>query len=122
MPKVALARLAGEWEQLLAGADEYEGAPEDLREKTAQLQELLERLRELENLRLRLEAERLQATRDSEDVRSQGKDLAMQIRLFFKSRYGLKDERLSRFGIRPRRRYAPRSRPTAPRTRKSTGR
>ncbi len=122
MPKVALARLAGDWEQLLGGADEYEGAPDDLREKTAQLRELLKRLKELENLRLRLEAERLLATRESEEVRSQGKDLAMAIRSFFKSRYGLKDEGLVRYGIRPRRRYAPRSRPTAPRKRKSTGR
>jgi len=108
MPKVALADTLLDWELLIAAARERFGDRPELKPFLEQLQERLDRARELDRERKSLEARRQQATQDLGEVRDQGKQLAIRTRAILKGLLGSSDEGLTQFKIRPRRPYGKR--------------
>src|SRR5947208_4805061 len=119
MPKVALADTLLEWEGLLAAAAEQGAGVAGLEDRLAQLRAALERARELDLRRQRLQAERQKATQDLAATRAEGKELTMAIRGMLLATFGPRWQGLVQFGIRPlptrRRRAAPRKSPAPPR-------
>ena len=103
MPKIAIADTLREWESLLAAAAEKGAAIPGVEENVAQLQAALERTRALDALRLRLQAERQQATVDLAASRREGQDLAIGLRGRLVAAFGSRWEGLAQFGIRLRR-------------------
>jgi hypothetical protein len=101
MPKIALADTLLEWEKLLMAATETGPHVPGLPERLAELRAALERARELEALRARLQAERQQATDDLVTTRRQGDDLASAIRNKVMAHFGPRWEGLVQFGVRP---------------------
>lgn len=102
MPKISLADLILEWKQLLKAATPYR----DQKELYVQLQKLevaIQQFEELEALRAELQARRQQATQELEQVKTNGKDAAMEARQVLKAIFGVNNERLVQFQIRPRR-------------------
>lgn len=102
MPKISLADLILEWKQLLKAATPYR----DQKELYVQLQKLevaIQQFEELEGLRAELQARRQQATQELEQVKTNGKDAAMEARQVLKAIFGINNERLVQFQIRPRR-------------------
>ena len=108
MPKVALAETLVEWELLIASARKHaEGRPH-LAELLDELQKRLDRAKALDIERHALRAKRQQATRDLENARDEGKELAIRTRSTLKAMFGLQHEGLVQFNIRPRRPYGKR--------------
>jgi hypothetical protein len=101
MPKVALAETLFDWERLIAAATEKgEGVP-GLEGRLAELRATLERARELDALRQRLQAERQQATQDLDAARQHGDDLAVAVRGLLVAAFGPRFRGLVQFGVRP---------------------
>jgi hypothetical protein len=113
MPKVAIAETFRDWDKLLTAAAELAASVPGLAKHLAALTLLNQRVRELEALRIRLQAERQRATQDLHAAREEGKVAAMQVRLALKAAFGHADEGLVAFNIRPRRSRRSR-RPVAP--------
>jgi len=107
MPKVALADTIREWEKLLRAAEARLGESPVLAKHIQALRADFESLRQLDSLRVRLAAERQEATQKLHAVRERGKTDAISLRAMLVSELGPHNEGLVEFDIRPRR---PRSR------------
>jgi hypothetical protein len=103
MPKVALAESLAEWESLLVNASVHAADDPELSRHLEELRSVLARAQETEALRLHLEAERQLATRTLGEAKMQGKRLTSRIRSKLKAIHGWDGERLTSFGMRPRR-------------------
>jgi hypothetical protein len=117
MPKVALADTLLEWDGLLTAAAEKGAGVAGLEDRLAQLRAALERARELDARRQRLEAERQQATQELAAIRREGQDLTTGIRGMLLATFGPRWQGLVQFGIRPfptRRRSAASRKASAP--------
>lgn len=102
MPKIALADTLDDWEQLLRAAEPYADL-KGLRVHLAGLETALDRLRELDALRSHLQAQRQAATQELNEIRVNGKVMAIEIRSLLKAILGHRNEGLVQFRIRPRR-------------------
>lgn len=102
MPKVALADLQLDWQQLLIAAEPYREV-KNLKDELALLQTAYDRLQELTYLRDELQAKRQRATQEMGEVKDQGKDAAIRVRSVLQGIFGVENERLVQFGIAPRR-------------------
>jgi hypothetical protein len=74
-----------------------------LEEYRAQLAEAQQGAREASVRQAAFKAQVQKATRDLEDFMSRGKDAATRLRNGIRVRYGLKDEKLTEFRMKPRR-------------------
>jgi hypothetical protein len=101
MPKISLADTIMDWEKLIQNASQHADLP-GFGERLAELRTLLERAREIEARRARLDAERQTATRELAATKQQGKALTSRIRSELKAVYGITSDRLVAFGMRPR--------------------
>jgi hypothetical protein len=101
MPKVSHAETAMDWHKLIENARQHADLP-GLGEKLAELEMLLNRSRELQAHRARLDAESQTATRQLADTERQGKALTSRIRSLLKAVYGTTNDGLLAFGMRPR--------------------
>jgi DNA anti-recombination protein RmuC len=102
MPKIALADLLVEWKRLLQAAAPF-ADQKGLSTHLQKLKAAIEQFEELEALRAELQARRQRATQELEQVKTNGKDAAMETRQLLKAIFGVKSERLVQFQIRPRR-------------------
>jgi hypothetical protein len=105
MPKVSYAELITDWQDLLDAAEPYVAEFPNLPPLLASLRLRLDRAKELDARRLRLEAERRLAVQELGTVKTEGKDDAMRLRVAMKANLGLRNEALTAFNIRLRRKY-----------------
>lgn len=101
MPKVSHAVTAMDWHNLIENARQHADLP-GLGEQLAELEGLLDRARELQAHRARLNAESQAATRQLADTERQGKALTSRIRSLLKAVYGTTNDGVLAFGMRPR--------------------
>ena len=107
MSKESVAMTLARWEQLLAA---WESNAEDLgliEEYRAELQELVQRVRELSSEQDALNARKQQVTRELDAAKERGRDLAQHVRMGIHTRYGRKSPKLTEFGLRPRKGNGP---------------
>lgn len=104
MPKVALADTLSDWDRLLRAAESHAGKFPALGKLIEALRTDLDSLRRLDALRLRLTAERQDATQQLNEVRDHGKTAAISLRQQLMAEIGPRDEGLVEFGMTPLRR------------------
>ncbi|MFY9825303.1 MAG: hypothetical protein WAM82_28250 [Thermoanaerobaculia bacterium] len=103
MSNITLSVETGEWDQLATTVDVNKADLAHLEAPRARLAVVSEGMKAA---KLRQEASRVlvqQATRDVEAFRKEGRDLATRLRNGIRTQYGLKSEKLTEFGMRPRR-------------------
>jgi hypothetical protein len=103
MSKESVPKTLHQWEKILAAS---EANAEDLRylqKERTELQEIVERVKHLWNQQAALAAQRQQVTRNLEEAKERGRQIAVRMRNGIRTRYGLKGEKLTEFGLRPRR-------------------
>ncbi|HXU45554.1 MAG TPA: hypothetical protein VN783_08510 [Thermoanaerobaculia bacterium] len=107
------AEILDRWHMLEEGLKAH---PDELGFLTADLGELTALIEKGNTLAIRLEGLRAdlgEATREREDVIVQGEQLRIRVTSTLRGRYGLKNERLKEFGLRPLRARPPRKTPEA---------
>lgn len=115
MPKASFAQVMGEWEQLLVTVAANATDLTYLEGRRAQLEEVMEGAKTASIRQAALKAQLQQATRDLEGFLSNGRDLATRLRNGIRNQYGLKGEKLTEFGLQPRRRpQKPKTPPSEP--------
>lgn len=100
------------WDQVLAALAAHQKDLANCEPYGADLAAAASNLRDLQSRRDRLRAEAQQATAEVQAVIEQGNDLLLRVRAGVKSRYGIHDDRLREFGIKPttgRRKSKPRA-------------
>lgn len=105
MSKDSLATTLDQWEQLLAPwrLDPGEFEHLELPEQLTELEEVSERVKRLSEEQTALDARKQQVTRDLDEAKERGREIAVRIRNGLRSRYGRSSEKLTTFGLRPRR-------------------
>jgi chromosome segregation ATPase len=105
MSKDSLATTLDQWEQLLAPwrLDPEELDYLDLTNQLTELQDLSQRVKRLSEEQAALDARKQQVTRDLDEAKERGREIAVRIRNGLRSRYGRSSEKLTLFGLRPRR-------------------
>jgi chromosome segregation ATPase len=105
MPKESLAVTLSQWEQLIgaceANAEDLNDLL-DLLELREELRDLSERAKELSVQQDTLNAQKQQITRDLDQVKGRGRDIALRVRDGVRVRYGKRSPKLTEFGMRPR--------------------
>jgi|SRR5215210_4891213 len=102
MPKKSVADHSLEWYQLTTTVDGKD-LPY-LAELISELGLVRKAVTELETERLALTARRQQITRDLEALKNRGRTLATRVRAGILTKYGSDSEKLTQFGMQPRRR------------------
>ncbi len=102
MPKESLAVTLSQWEQLIAACEANAEDLDFLLELQAELRDLSERAKELSVQQDALNAQKQQVTRDLDQVKEQGRALALRLRDGVRSRYGKRSAKLAELGIKPR--------------------
>jgi hypothetical protein len=103
MPK-SVADHSLEWSHLLASVGTNSGDVPFLDDLTLELNRILRTLNELDKEQLALIARKQQITRDREALKNLGRVVAARIRSGLRTQYGFGSEKLTEFGMRPRRR------------------
>ena len=98
------AEYMTEWDSLLVTVTANTAELGYLEEYRAQLAAAQQGAREASVRQATLKAQVQQATRDLEEFLRQGRDAATRLRNGIRVRYGLKDEKLVEFRMKPRRR------------------
>lgn len=104
MPKASLADHSLEWYKLLVSVEANTEDVPYLKELKDELKLVLDSVKALDNERSMLEARRLQVTRDIQALKSRGRVVAARLRSGIRTQYGFGSEKLTEFGMRPRRR------------------
>ncbi|HSF38488.1 MAG TPA: hypothetical protein VLT87_01770 [Thermoanaerobaculia bacterium] len=108
MPRAGFLSVTGEWDNLAVTVEANAAELAYLAETRTQLLVTLDAARAASVRQATLQAQYQQATRDLEKLLSEGGDLATRIRSGLRMQYGFKAEKLTEFGMKPRRK---RSRP-----------
>lgn len=108
MPRTAFLSTTGVWENLAVTVDVNAAELGYLAEPRVQLLAILDAAKAASVRQAALLSQYQQATRDLEKLLSEGGDLATRIRNGIRMQYGTKAEKLTEFGMNPRRK---RSRP-----------
>ena len=103
MSKTSYAEVLTEWEQLLVTVEKNLADLPFLEEALVQLRPLFEGAKEARIRQKALKAQLQQATRDLEQFLALGLELATRLRNGIRTQYGLKGEKLTEFGLQPRR-------------------
>jgi hypothetical protein len=104
MPKAALAEHNLEWYRLVAVRDNTADVPY-LTDLVGELEHLLARSQQIDTERAALDAQRQQLTRDLDGIKARARIVAAHLRSGVKTKYGYSSEKLTQFGLRPRRRH-----------------
>jgi hypothetical protein len=105
MPKESLAVTLSQWDELIGACEANAEDLEDLDfllELRAELRDLSEKAKELSVRQDALNAQKQQVTRDLDQVKQQGRELALRVRDGVRTRYGKRSAKLTEFGMRPR--------------------
>jgi TolA-binding protein len=102
MPKESLAVTLSQWEQLIGACEANAEDLTDLLELQEELRDLSERAKELSVQQDTLNAQKQQVTRNLDEVKGRGRDIALRVRDGVRSRYGKRSPKLTEFGMRPR--------------------
>jgi chromosome segregation ATPase len=102
MPKESLALTLTQWEQLIGACEANAEELTPLLELREELLDLSERAKELSVRQDALNAQKQQVTRDLDQVKQRGREIALQLRDGVRSRYGKRSAKLTEFGMRPR--------------------
>jgi hypothetical protein len=103
MPKRSFADVMTGWEKLVVTTDANKDDLTHLTELQAQLKEAMEGAKAANIRQSAFRAQQQQATRDLEGFLTTGADLATRLRNGIRTQYGLKGEKLTEFGLQPRR-------------------
>jgi hypothetical protein len=114
MPKTSLADFVTTSEHLLVTVKANQEDLQHLEPYSVQFGAELEGVKAASVKQATLQAEVQQATRDLEGFVTRAQDLAVRLRTGIRSRYGLRAEKLTEFGMRPlrRRKAAKEKKPT----------
>jgi|1186.fasta_scaffold618575_2 hypothetical protein len=103
MPKESLALTLTQWEELIGACEANAEDLASLLELREELQDLARQARELSVQQGTLNAQKQQVTRDLDQVKQRGRDLALRVQDGVRGRYGKRSAKLIEFGMRPRR-------------------
>jgi hypothetical protein len=109
----SFAAITADWEQLLAAAEANRDDIPQAEAFRVQLEASLEDFRALHAQRAALEANRLRSTQELKIALDRGVVLAGRIRAWVRGQYGIHDDKLVEFGMKPWRKRKPRGRPAA---------
>lgn len=104
MARTSLADVIKQWKQLLATVAANKADLPALEEYRVQLETEVTGAEEESVRQATLQAEVQQSTRNLEGFRKRGQEAAVRIRSGIRSKYGLRSEKLTEFGMRPQRR------------------
>jgi hypothetical protein len=90
------------WDEVLAAVAAHQADLANYEAYSAELAAVADTLRSLQARRTRLRDELQQATAEVHAILALGNDLLSRLRAGVKSRYGIHDDRLLEFGIKPR--------------------
>jgi uncharacterized coiled-coil DUF342 family protein len=102
MPKESLAVTLSQWEELIGACDANAEDLTDYVELREELRDLSERAKELSVQQDTLNAQKQQVTRNLDEVKERGRDIALRVRDGVRVRYGKRSAKLTEFGMRPR--------------------
>jgi peptidoglycan hydrolase CwlO-like protein len=102
VPKESLAVTLSQWEQLIGACEANVEDLGFLLELQEELRDLSERAKELSVRQDALNARKQQVTRDLDQVKEQGRAIALRVREGARTRYGKRSAKLIEFGMRPR--------------------
>jgi hypothetical protein len=111
MAKNSLVHTIAHWERLLAAVEANRKDVPFLEMFQAQLGKEMDCVKDLRDRKSALRAEAHQASRDLRVFLARGRDLASRIQAGARAQYGIRNEKLTEFGIRLRRRKAVREKP-----------
>lgn len=114
MPRTNHADTVSRWRLLAVTMAEHLDEFPELADHHARLTEMLQRVDALVQERSRLQAEKQAATRELQSSLEDGRKLANFLRLFLKTHFGNRNEKLVKFGVRPYRRRTRRTEEPAP--------
>jgi hypothetical protein len=103
MARETFAETTTDWEHLLLKVTANAADLAFLESTRNDLAQALQGAKDANARQATFRAELQQATRDLEDHMTRGRDLATRLRNGVRTRYGLKDEKLTDFKLRPRR-------------------
>jgi hypothetical protein len=95
------------WEQLLSAWEANPGDLGHIEEYRVELQDLVQRIRELSSEQDALNARKQQVTRDLDTAKERGRELAQLVRMGVHSRFGRQSPKLIEFGLQPRKGKSP---------------
>jgi hypothetical protein len=111
MARVGFANQTTEWEHLATTVEVNKTDLAYLESPRSLLLAALDRAKEANLRQSTFKAQFQQATRDLEKALSEGADLATRLRNGIRTQYGLRGEKLTEFGLQPRRKKAKKSNP-----------
>jgi hypothetical protein len=111
MPNQAFAAETTDWGQLATTVDINKTDLAHLEPQRARLAVVSEGSKTTKLRQDALKAELQQSTRDLEAFRTEGRDLATRLRNGIRTQYGLKGEKLTEFGLKPRRKPQKKAKP-----------
>jgi hypothetical protein len=103
MPNSSFAEVTTDWGKLLVTIEVNKADLPYLEDRRAQLAKIMERLQEASIRQAAFKAQFQQATRDVEQMLSEGRDVVTRLRNGIRTQYGLKAEKLAEFNMQPRR-------------------
>ena len=103
MPNSSFAEVNTDWGKLLVTIEVNKADLAYLEDRRAQLAKIMERLQEASIRQAAFKAQFQQATRDVEQMLSEGRDVVTRLRNGIRTQYGLKAEKLAEFNMQPRR-------------------
>src|SRR5215210_4216588 len=103
MPNSSFADVNTDWGKLLVTIEVNKADLAYLEDRRAQLAKIMERLQEASIRQAAFKAQFQQATRDVEQMLSEGRDVVTRLRNGIRTQYGLKAEKLAEFNLQPRR-------------------
>jgi uncharacterized protein involved in exopolysaccharide biosynthesis len=103
MPKTSFADQITGWEKLTVTTDANKDELPFLTDMRSQLAAVVAGAKEASIRQDAFKAQVQQASRDLDEFKAKGKDLATRLRNGVRAQYGLKGEKLTEFGMKPRR-------------------
>jgi hypothetical protein len=115
MPNTSFADVMAEWDKLIATTDINKTDLPYLAEIRSQLITVRDGAKEANLRQSAFKAQFQQSTRDLEEFLEKGRDLSTRLRNGVRTQYGLKGEKLTEFGLQPRRKpQKAKAEPTVP--------
>jgi len=104
MPKESIGMTTYKLEELLLALERHGDELPFLTGMTAELRETLTRIKALQSRQAQLEALKQVTTRELQEAKVEGKDIAIRLRSGLRTYLGSQNERLAEFGVKPWRR------------------
>jgi hypothetical protein len=101
MPKESIGVTTYKLEELLLAVERQAAELPFLTQLAAELREALERIKRLQSRQAQLEALKQVTTRELQEAKVEGKDIAIRLRSGLRTYLGNQNERLAEFGVKP---------------------